>query len=363
MTIYIVVAAVTCVLALLCGQKNSVYDAGYGEKTKTRRDFCNKCLVCMVFIFTWGVSALRIAIGHDYWEYTNIFNLITQNRYVSTEFGFNFFVRFCHFFFGDGNYIVIFGIIGFFTMYFFIRGMYEQSRFFGFTFFLFMVFGYYLSTYNSVRYYLALSMAFFSVKYLLKGSYDKFVIIILIAATMHMSVLFVLLAYPLGLVKWKKWMIPVVAVFVASLLFLPNVYRRLIFLFYPFYENSGYDTGETSIVNIARCAGVLIFALIFYKKALKNNKENMFYFNLSLEALVVYSCCSFIPVISRIGFFLNIYQIFLIPNVIASIEKKWLKNTLTVLVFVAGIGYFAFFLHNCRDDGTRIVPYLNWILN
>ena len=89
----------------------------------------------------------------------------------------------------------------------------------------------------------------------------------------------------------------------------------------------------------------------------------MFYFNLNVEALIVYACCSFIPVISRIGFFLNIYQIFLIPSVIRSIPKKWQRTVITVLIALVGIGYYVFFLKSCEDDGTRIVPYLNWILN
>lgn len=364
MIVYIVLATVTCLLALMVEQKNTApcFTENKGKSSR-RGDLRGVLSISLIFVLLTAVSALRIAIGHDYWEYKDIFDLISQDRYVSTEFGFNILVRICHFIFGNENYIIIFGIVAFATMLFFMKGLYDQSKNFRFSFFLFMTFGYYLSTFNSIRYYLVLAMAFFAVKYLLAREYDKFVLTVLLASTMHMAVLFVLFAYPLALVKWKKWMVPVVGVFVASLLLFPNFYRRIIFIFYPYYENSIFDTGETSIINIARCAAVLIFALIFYKKALKGNRENMFYFNLSLEALVVYACCSFIPVISRIGFFLNIYQVFLIPNVISSIEKKWLRTALTVCVCIAGVGYFAFFLHTCKDDATRIVPYLNWILN
>ena len=200
-------------------------------------------------------------------------------------------------------------------------------------------------------------------KFILKKKYAHFVLCILLAAPFHMAVLFVLLAYPLALMKWNKWSVSVVSVIVVSLLVFPQFYRKLIFTFYPFYENSVYDTGETSLINIARCIGTLVFALIYYKTALKDNRKNMFYFNLNVEALIVYACCSFIPVISRIGFFLNIYQIFLIPSVIRSIPKKWQRTVITVFIALAGIGYYVFFLKSCEDDGTRIVPYLNWILN
>lgn len=363
MTIYIILAILTCTMALFVQKKNKVKGLINDRAYRTKGELWNIAFVSAIFFLLFLVSALRIAIGHDYWEYTSIFSLIAQNRHVSTEFGFNLLVRLCQWIFGEGNYIIIFAIIAFSTILFFLKGIYENTDHFAMAFFLFMTFGYYLSSFNSIRYYLVLAIAFYSVKYLLDKQYDKFVLCILLASTMHMAVLFVLLAYPLALIRWKKWMIPIVSAFVASLIFLPNLYRRIIFLFYPFYENSVYDTGETSIIQIARCIGVLAFALIFYKKALKGNRKNMFYFNLSVEALVVYACCSFIPVVSRIGFFLNIYQILLIPAVLETIEKKWLRNLLTAGVVIAGIGYFALFLRSCMDDGTRIVPYLNWILN
>lgn len=368
MAVYIILAILTCIMAVMVEQNNGMAvseNSTFALTNATRQQVKNKSLIAMIFLALFGVSACRIAIGHDYWEYTDIFNLIEQGRYVSTEFGFNLLVKICHFIFGtEGkSYIANFAVIAFFTMFFFVRALCDQSENFGCSFFLFMVFGYYLSTFNSIRYYLVLAVAVYSVKFILKKKYAHFVLCILLAAPFHMAVLFVLLAYPLALMKWNKWSVSVVSVIVVSLLVFPQFYRKLIFTFYPFYENSVYDTGETSLINIARCIGTLVFALIYYKTALKDNRKNMFYFNLNVEALIVYACCSFMPVISRIGFFLNIYQIFLIPSVIRSIPKKWQRTVITVLIALAGIGYYVFFLKSCEDDGTRIVPYLNWILN
>lgn len=366
MIVYIVLAVFTCAIAIFVRPRSvdneaSVFSVSPDNMTRERtRNFA----VCtLIFLLLFGVSACRIAIGHDYWEYTEIFSLISQNRHVSTEFGFNLVVRACHAIFGKDNYIIIFALFAWVTLTYFLKGIYEEAKNYALTFFLFMVFGYYLSTFNAVRYYFVLAIAFYAASFLLKKEFVKFVLCILVAACFHKAVLFVLLAYPLALVKWNKITVPAVALFTGSLLLFPQFYRMLIFKIYPFYENSIYDTGETSIINILRCVAVLIFSLCFYKQALKGNRRNMFYFNLNLEALIVYACCSFIPVISRIGFFLNVFQIFLIPNVIMSMEKKWQRYFFTGLTVVAGIGYYAFFLIACKDDGTRIVPYLNWILN
>lgn len=366
MAIYIILAVFTCVLAMLVEQKNTVVvseNITSPFMNSTRQQAKNMALIGMIFCALFGVSACRIAIGHDYWEYTSIFSLIAQDRHVSTEFGFNLLVKICHFIFGSDNYLVIFGIVAFVTVFFFLKAICDQSESFGYSFFLFMAFGYYLSSFNSIRYYLVLAIAVYSVKYILKKDYPRFVLCILLAAPFHMAVLFVLLAYPLAQMRWNKWNIPIVSVIVATLLLFPEVYRKIIFFFYPFYEDSLYDTGETSVTNIARCLGVMVFCLIYYKSALKDNRKNMIYFNLNMEALIVYSCCSFIPVISRIGFFLNIFQIFLIPSVLKSIPKRWQRIAWTIIIVLAGCAYYLLFLQSCKDDGTRIVPYLNWILN
>lgn len=361
MLIYFILAAVTVFLGMLVERKENIANIR-NAAVPTRGRLKNLSLLLAIFIFLLAVSACRVAIGNDYWEYTSIFNLISQNRHVSTEFGFNLFVRICQFLFGKENYIIIFGLIAAATIYFSLKALYDLGEKFGYSFFLYMVFGLYLSGFNSVRYYLVLAVAMVSVKYLFTREYEKFVLLILLASTFHMAVLFCLVAYPLAKIKWKVWVYPVLTVFSVSLLAFPAFYRRIIFFFYPYYENSLYDVQSTSLVQIARCVAVLVFALVFYKKAVKDQEQNAFYLKLNVFALIVYACCSYIPVISRIGYFLNAYQIFLIPGVILRIEKKWLRITLTALTAVAGVGYFIFFLHTCKADGVRIVPYWNWIM-
>ena len=67
-----------------------------------------------------------------------------------------------------------------------------------------------------------------------------------------------------------------------SLLLFQDFYRRIIFFFYPFYEGSMFDTGETSLTNIAKCAAVLVLSLLYYKAAVKDDKKNRFCFYCNL---------------------------------------------------------------------------------
>ena len=49
----------------------------------------NRVAVFAVYCLLTGVSACRIAVGNDYWVYTQNFELISQERHVSSEMGFN----------------------------------------------------------------------------------------------------------------------------------------------------------------------------------------------------------------------------------------------------------------------------------
>ena len=161
----------------------------------TRVQMKNRILAAAVFLLLFGVSACRIAVGNDYWVYRSDFLLIEQGRHTSFEFGFIWVVRFLQSLLQHDQYLPIFAFFAFFTVLFFVRGMYEQSEWFGYSVFLLMTAGYYFSSLNSIRYYLVLSIALYSMKYVLNGDWFRFCLWILFAACFHKSVLVVIPLY------------------------------------------------------------------------------------------------------------------------------------------------------------------------
>ena len=321
----------------------------------------NRILICAVFLLLFAVSACRIAVGNDYWVYRSDFLLIEQNRHVSFEFGFVWVVRFLQSMLNHDQYLPVFAVFSFFTVLFFVRGMADLSEQFCFTVFLLMTGGYYFSSLNSVRYYLVLAIAMYSIKYVLQDEWGKFILWILIAAAFHKSVLVVIPLYFLASREWKKRHMLLLAAGCASLLLFQDFYRRIIFYFYPFYEGSMFDTGETSLTNIARCAAVFVLSLLYYRQAIRGDKKNRFYFYCNLGALVLYVFASFIPEISRIGYYLNIMNIFLIPGIIVKIPEKRQRILWTALAATAYLAYFALFLRSAYSTDIRLLPYRNWI--
>ena len=140
-------------------------------------------------------------------------------------------------------------------------------------------------------------------------------------------------------------------------------YRRIIFFFYPFYEGSVFDKVDISYTNIAKCVGTLVLCFLFYKVALQDNVQNRFYFFLNLAGFSVYTFASFIPEVSRIGYYFIVSQVFLLPGVLLRIENKTWRRLCTIGVAVAFLGYFALFLRSAYSTDIRLLPYLNWIFN
>ena len=67
------------------------------------------------------------------------------------------------------------------------------------------------------------------------------------------------------------------------------------------------------------------------------------------------------PEISRIGFYLNITNIFFIPSLLMRIEDKKTRNIWTAVICFAFLAFFVLFLKSAYNTDIRILPYYNWI--
>lgn len=337
-----------------------------------RRQARNFVAVFAVYCLLTGVSACRIAVGNDYWVYRDNFNLIAQNRHVSSEFGFNYIVKWIQMLFGYDKYLPVFAFFSIVTIFFFVKALWDQGSCFAFSLYLLLTGGYYFNSLNSVRYYLALAIALYSMKYVLRGEYGKFIVWILAGMIFHKSVLLVIPVYLvarfLAAAPLKKWHYIAGSIFVGTLIFGQNVYREIIFCFYPYYRDSAFDNGELSYVNIAKCVCVLAFCLFCHRRSLRGDLMNRFYFFLNVFGLTVYCCGSFIPEVSRVGYYMIVSQVFLLPRVLMQMRRKdrgaaLLRGICYVGVIGAFGGYFVLLLREMYAVDVRLLPYLNWIFN
>ena len=196
--VYVGLTVVTVLLA--CFVQNKEYVAAHitGGRAFGQTPGYNRVqarnLVAEIAIYCLlaGVSACRIAVGNDYWVYRDNFKLIAQGRHVSYEFGFNYIAKWMQMLFGYDNYLPIFALFSVLTVLFFVKALHDQASDYTLSLFLLMTGGFYFNSMNSVRYYFALAIALFSMKYVLRGEYGKFVLWIVAGAMFHKSILLVI---------------------------------------------------------------------------------------------------------------------------------------------------------------------------
>ena len=280
----------------------------------------------------------------------------------------------------DLNYLLVFAVYAFVTVGIFLLAMYEQSEDFPLTFFLFMALGYYFQTFSTVRYYLALALALYSMKFVLRGQWGRFLVLILLGSAFHKSLLVVIPLYFLATLPWKKWQLAVGALFCTTFLFCQDFYLKLVVLLYPTYEDTEYLEGGTSYINILRCMAVLVFAGIVYwqERRLRGEAEiskedaevrdglaaaEHFYFYLNLGALVLYVFCSFLPIISRIGYYLTISHLFYLPLLLGRLRDGRWRSVFRGGILLAAILYFMIYMSRAGNDGTLILPYKTFLFH
>ena len=94
-----------------------------------------------------------------------------------------------------------------------------------------------------------------------------------------------------------------------------------------------------------------------------SDETSRFYLILTIFGLIVFCCGSFVPEVSRIGYYMIAAQIFLIPKTIQTMKKGWMKEACKWGTILAFTGYFVLMLKKMYDMDVRLLPYLNWIFN
>lgn len=364
MLLYTAVVVITIMLAYFV--ENRPVATAYG--TTRRQALSGACLVT-IFVILFALSALRIDVGNDYKTYVVTCHEAFVDGYIVTEPGFNLLVKILYALVGGEDYLVVFAVFAFATIYVYLKVAYEQSENFALTFFLFMTLGMYFRTFNTVRYYFVLAVALYSLRYVVNKNYIRFIVLICAAAFMHKSVLVVIPIYLAAVYVSKRWHYIVLCVCGVAFLLAKNLIIKVALILYPSYKNTPYINMDGSIISgwvdnassIARCGMVLLLCLLFYKSAIEGKRAAKVYFNLNIFAIMLYVFGVYLPLLSRFTYYLMAPQILLVPGVIGSIKETKTKRIVTGIVIAFGIIYFALFMRGAYNEGLRILPYRSWI--
>ena len=332
---YMLIAAGTCAMAYRI-QPYAADEPVWIGGERSVKSVRNRLYMTGIFCILFMVSALRFDIGNDYRQYTQTAHEAYVGGYVVTEAGFNVLVRFLYGIMGGEYYELVFAVFAFVTLYFFLKAFWRQSVDFSQTFFLFMMMGLYFQTFNTVRYYLALALALYSMKYVLERDGIKFVFWIVAAAFFHKSVLLVLPMYWIASFAWKKWQIAA-GLAVCALCFVgKGLILKLALVLYPSYKNTIYlETPSLfdSLFSSLRPLLALVSGTFFY----------------------------FLPVVTRISYYFGVSQLLMIPLILHYITEQKTRRRVTAVVYAVCLLYFMVFLWKAHENGVGLLPYRSWL--
>ena len=365
MVLYLLISAAAVAAAAIVNKTE-------GMRAGSRGSLLRRSCLFLIALILMIPAILRQETGNDYLRYVEFFHLASIDAYVPTEAGFNWLAKAVYSLCGYENYLLLFAIYAVMTILAMLAVIRQQAENFCFSFFLFMMFGYYFQSFNTMRYYFALSLSLLAMTCLLRRQYAGFAGLVLLASLFHKTALITLLLYPVAAHRWKKRELAAGVVPGLAVLLLHEKAMELLLSLYPSWEGTVDLAAGTSIswVNIAKCLAVLFLA--YYVKADEDpdtfrGRQLVMYRNSAYIGLLLYVFGWFIPEVSRICYYLTFTQIFYLPMLLSGLPEtekgRRQKKLLTILVIAAALVFFALFLRTAYRDTIKILPYKSFLFH
>jgi len=224
--------------------------------------------------------------------------------------------------------------------------------------FFFITTGFLFFTFNGIRQAIAVSLIFYSLRYLLKDKSLIFLLIVVIASLFHFSAL--LLSSLLLINKLKKVNLKFLSIMLFSSLLLPGtLFYGLVFKIasiFPFYASyferiNAANTGFSFGVFYQMLLG---FVLLAYYKSVANTKIQILVFHLSFIGAILYNLFYGSALLARF----YIYFIFFQNYAFAYLMNFLIKNKRSLEALSLILIFFLVFLYRILVGDSGSSPYL-----
>lgn len=238
-------------------------------------------------------------------------------------------------------FIIITSFIGLIGPYFFIK---KYSKNYLISVILFIVLGLYSYNFFVIRQTIAMSIALFGIKYVEEKKFPEFLVITVIAALFHKTIILFLLIYFIGNKKIdKKYLLQWLAVFGIMLLIKDFVINQIYkFMYSNYIGRYGNSNGYERLILFTT---ILMVATYMYSK-MKSPLENniiMITYNMLLLTILFQIIATSQPIVARIANDFAYGIILLIPNLIENVEDKKNKKILQIGLICGTILYSVLF--------------------
>lgn len=350
--------AVYCIMTIIsCGFAFLASKSGDAVLTYKRLSISRAAIyLVLAAIPLVAVSGLRWKTGIDFQNYYWVFTNILYGLNTHVEIGFHLLCKLILVFTED--MAVMFFICALTTVGFTFLAIKRYSSNVLISVFLYISMGYFYYSMNSIRHYLALSIFLFAFGYLKRRKLVLYVICILVAACFHKIALVALPLYFVLNIKYRWYWYAILSgflgvIFITHRQILDFIYR-FVFKFYSAIEEQSVGI---SYVNIAIMLVLSVLAFIYTKPLLEKEKSNIILINSAYFGFIFFALCGWIPVYTRIGQYLAMLSLFLVPQIIDCEKNVKLKRVYIAGLFVGFSAFMVIILLNSKDPNIALLPY------
>lgn len=230
---------------------------------------------------------------------------------------------------------------------------------------------FFFASLSTIRQSLATVLIFYSYKFVVEKKYYKFLIILLVAMSFHISAIVGILLLPIIIFPISR-LINII-LFIASFFLSKTILLYAVnsdFVFLTIFKNYiGYEEAKPELISYLYYA-LGIFNLLYYNKLSKINPQNKIIITLINVGLVLFNTLSFEPVTSlRVSAFFLIFLIYLIPYYVEIFNKqsgKIVKNILVTSFLSLSFIYLYMYINNYTNgviEKVSFLPYKFWFFN
>ncbi|GGH81685.1 transmembrane protein EpsG [Pullulanibacillus pueri] len=285
----------------------------------------NKLLVLFTMLSLILVAGLRRNIGDTYF-YMHAYEVDTfqlSQINFKDEFGFYFLQWLLHRL-SDNPQILVF-VAALITNGLIVLVLYKYSRMFELGIYVYIASGAFTVSMNGIRQSLAAAIIFAATKYILEGHWKRFILVVLLAATIHQSALIFIPIY--FIVRRKAWtkvtfLLLLGAVVIA---FGFNTFSSLLFDALSDTKYGHYSTfseGGANILRIAVTAVPLLIAYLGRERLRAFWPKSDYIVNLSLLGFIFMIIASKNWIFARFDIYFDLYSLILITWIIPLFIEK-----------------------------------------
>ena len=304
------------------------------------------------FLVLFLVIALRDHVGTDYDLYANTYLAINSGGEVDISWVGPVYIALNRLagIFAPRDYELFFALVGFLTMYFLYKAIYRMSCCWWLSLYIFICFCFYYQTFNQFRQALAMSVTTYACYFLFNDKTKKlFLFWVAVAVLIHRTAVVMFILYPCCKIPVNRRNLMIYAIAFAFLYLVFNVLWSMLPAILPNVNAGHYGTYVRSQENIPVLAAfntlvrfsMLAGCLLFAGRTIKRNPNCVIYYNAAIICFMMTALTLKAHVISRATSYFYLLYIFLVPEVLKSIQSylrradKMIMTLLTFLLFLA----------------------------